>query len=250
MQARFGPCHLEPGAHRRVPQALHQPVPSFFIEVARPVQVPFPMALLDEAPQGVLLKPGYGGGLLGKPLAVDGQKAGGQHQIGDADRRGDAAGKGTGVDDAPTVIGPLQGRDGPPAVAEFTVVIVLHQKTALLCRGPVEQLRPAACGHHRACGVLVGRGHIGALGAAFFQGPDGKPALVHRQMHHGPAAVFHGLPGFPVARLFHSIQGLLGEQAAQHHQQVFHARAQQHLLGQAAHAPELVEIAAQSLAQA
>ena len=98
--------------------------------------MPFPVAFFQKATQGVLLKAGNSGGLEREQPVISGKQGHRQYQIGDAEGRGQAAGKGAAVDHPVVKIAALQGGDGTAGIAVFAVVIVLDEIPPFLFRCP------------------------------------------------------------------------------------------------------------------
>ena len=223
------------------PQGLGEQGALAPVQAAHAPQVPAVQPLDQEAPQGLLLKPGDGAGSVGEHLPVPLQQGGGQDHVGHPDGGGDGPGKGAQVHHPPLPVQPLHSGDGAGGVAELAVVVVLNEVAPRGGVGPVEQPGAPARRHGHPRGELVGGGDVGQGGAAGGQGLRVHALAVDGNGQHGfSAAPGHGV-AHRIARVLQGHGGVLGQHLEQGGEQVVHPRPHHHLLRGAVDPPHLAQ---------
>ena len=245
MDSAVGPGDVQVGdfAQRR-----QQGGPAVGVTLADAAQIAPVVALGQKAGHDRLLIARHGGLLPPVECLPPGQQGSGQDHVGQPDRRGQAPGEGPGVDDPPVPIHALHGGDGPPAVAELAVVVVLDDP-ALARDGPVQKLRAPRGRHRDPKRELVRGGQIGHRGPALLQRRRVHAAAVHGDPADRPATgqetALHGR----VAGVLHRVDGLRAEEGHELAHQRLHAGADHDLLRRAAHAPVFVQQPCERLTQ-
>ena len=109
----------------------------------------------------------FGNGRIDKPglLLICLLQWFGQDHIAKTDRRGNGFGKCAQVYDFLTGIIPFEGRNRLSFVPELAVIVIFHDIPSLCLAGPFKQFHPAADGHDDSGRILMGRRHIGNVGA-------------------------------------------------------------------------------------
>ncbi len=239
----------DPAGRKGLGDGVRQRGAPGFVGHTLPREVAGEIPLGNKARQRLLLKAAHSAGIERIGPAPGGQQMLRQHHVRDADAGREAARAGGNIDHRPVRPGhALQTGQRAGVEAELGVVVVLNDvPRAGLLRCPVQKLSPAGGGHRDAGGELVAGCYIAQRRVRCSQRPHRKAPFVYRQPAAGHTAVFQHAAGAGVAGVFHG--GGAGQQRGQQAEQIFQARAHHHLVRAAAHAPVLLQIGGQRLAQ-
>ena len=223
------------------------------IEVARAVDVPLQVALVDEARERVLLEAGNRARVETHGINVARQQLRRQHHVADAQAGHHGFREGVQVNHLVGCVVGEQRHDQAAAVAELAVVIVLDDVTFARAVRPLEQFQAPLDGHDDARGKMVCRRNVHHVGARFLK-------LVHQQARfvdgNRPPGVAERLGDggeLAIAGVFHGERGGGPEHLQQTAVQVLATRADDDAVGRNVHAacaPQIRRDGAAQLGQA